>query len=221
MKKNFISLLWLFLICSWVYWYTDYELSSANKLGKKDIIVYQENSGDYNLDNTITRKEFMKVIAKIVWEDIWSDCSYNFRDVKNDWWCKYIEWALKKEFIANNKDFRPNDPITKAESMKLILKARWISRYEYTSDWRNNDMETAYVKWIIEGRYSDFDTYAKRWWIFAIVATEIDTFWWSSSSGVWSGDSSSGSGYGSSSSSSSGNSSSSSWGGDDWRNRVP
>ena len=120
----------------------------------------------------MTRKEFMKVLANKAWDEIPNECDYEFRDVKNDWWCKYIEWAMKSAFVAQDEYFRPNEAMTKAEAMKLILKVRDIDRIQKTSDWRDDDMETAFQKWIIDSEYSDYDSTATRGWIFEALATE-------------------------------------------------
>ena len=77
-----------------------------------------------------------------------------FSDVdKNSWGCKYIEFAYRENLIAKNKFFRPNDLITKTESIKLILKAKWIEKTRVTSNWQEDYMITAYEKWIIEEKY--------------------------------------------------------------------
>lgn len=206
MKKLFILLL-----CVFLWWQatasTNGELESANILWEQGIIVLQENPADYRLDDTITRKEFMKVVANIVWESLPETCNFRFSDVVDDWGCKYIEWALERSFIAENTTFRPDDRITKAESMKLVLQARGISRLEDSGDWRQDDMRTAYTKGIVSQEYTDYNTFATRWWIFERVATPVSTSgWWLES---WDT-----------------NASSSGWGnveiyGDDWRNKVP
>lgn len=94
----------------------------------------------------MTRKEFMKVLANKAGDPIENECDYEFRDVRNDWGCKYIEWAMKKAYVAQDEYFRPNEAMTKAEAMKLILKVRNISRIQKTSDWREDDMQTAFKK---------------------------------------------------------------------------
>lgn len=190
-----------FLFCSFVYGYTEHEHNSANILAEKGIIVAQTDPILYRLDDTITRKEFMKVFVLLIGSEVEDKCDFSFRDVGNDWWCKYIEWALRNSHIAKNLDFRPRDQITKAEAMKLILKARWVSRVQSSWDWRFDDMVTARKRGIIELRYYDYDTYASRGWIFAVAATPLDTFdpiehgWWDGSGGTW-GSSSSSSGWG-------------------------
>jgi len=172
----------VFLLCInfvWVwatYAYTSSQFLAAKNLWEQGIIIKQSGVSEYRLDETITRKEFMKVLANKVGQEVPNECDYEFRDVKNDWGCKYIEWAMKSALIAQDSYFRPHEAMTKAESMKLILKVRNIERVQKTSDWRNDDMETAFQKWIIESKYSDYDTSATRGWIFEALDTEEDLF---------------------------------------------
>ncbi len=141
-------------------------LNAANTLASKWMIVEQDSADWYKLDSDITRKEIMKVVMKISWKEVIDACSGKFWDVTDDWGCKYIEAALSESFIAENPDFRPNDSITKAESMKLILKARGIEKTHDTGDWRDDYMLTAYDKKIILSKYTNHNDEARRWWIF-------------------------------------------------------
>ena len=172
MKKILSGVIILLLSFQTLFAYSQNELSSANKLASEGIISQQDNAKDYRLNDNITRKEFMKVVANITKETIEDTCDNSFNDVADDWGCKYIEWALKKWFIAANATFRPDANITKAESMKLILKARWFIRVQNTDDWRVDDMMSAAQNGIISQRYYDYDTFASRWWIFEVMATE-------------------------------------------------
>ena len=170
--KRILFFLFLFIISWSVQAYTSDQFLAAKKLWERWVIVKKSSVKLYRLDETMTRKEFMKVLANQVWESIPNECDYEFRDVRNDWGCKYIEWAMKKAYVAQDEYFRPNDAMTKAEAMKLILKVRNIERIQKTSDWRADDMQTAYRKWIIASNYSDYDALATRWWIFEALATD-------------------------------------------------
>ena len=171
MRKTFFFLL-LFVFIGSVEAYTSSQFFAAKNLGEQGIIIEESSIQLYRLDETMTRKEFMKVLANKVWDKIENECDYEFRDVKNDWGCKYIEWAMKNAFVAQEDYFRPDENMTKAESMKLILRARDISRVQKSSDWRDDDMQTAFQKWIIEKKYSDYDKTATRWWIFEALDTQ-------------------------------------------------
>lgn len=145
------------------------EQSSAETLAAKWVITV---SDDYRLEDTITRKEMMKIVMNLSWWDVPDLCSGIFPDVVNDWGCKYIEEALYQDFIAPNETFRPNDTITKAESMKLVLKSRAIEKSQNTNDWQADYMETAYTNGLISEKYSDHNDQATRGWIFSVSAKE-------------------------------------------------
>lgn len=145
---------------------------SAEKLAEKSIIKKQETEVLYNLGWKITRKEIMKVVINLSWKEVEDNCESAFSDVANDWWCKYIEWALEYWFVAHNETFRPGDSITKAEALKLIFKAEVLEKKYDTLDWWNDYMLSALEYWMIDEKYSDHNSYATRWWIF-MLATSV------------------------------------------------
>lgn len=166
MKKIYIFLVMSAFLISWAYAYTSTELQWANYLGEKGYIV--DNSAkpaDYRLDDNITRKEIMKIIAKLWGVTPDESCTGKFSDVANDWGCKYIEWALSQNIIAVNPTFRPDDNITKAEAMKMILNVQWIEKAYDGSVWQENYMNTAFDACIVWST-SGYNNMAQRGWIF-------------------------------------------------------
>lgn len=151
------------------------ELSSAQSLAAKWVIKSQENAADFRLGDTITRKEMMKIVMNLSWKNVPETCTGKFWDVANDWGCKYIETALANGFIAKNANFRPNDTITKAESMKLLMQARGINRVANTSDWQADWMNTAYNNGLLSSKYSDHNTPAKRGFLFDVGAKPVSS----------------------------------------------
>lgn len=150
---------------------------SANFLAKKWYIVDNTtNPSLYRLQDTITRKEFMKVVAKLSWWKVEDTCLYSFRDVSNDWGCKYIELALKKWFIAKNKDFRPDDNISKLEAIKLVFKWRSIEKKYQSSSWQDDYIKTALTLWLISSAQFDYNASASRGWIFELAAKTFSDF---------------------------------------------
>jgi hypothetical protein len=176
MLKKYLLLIIVFLFSiTLVFWLFQEEVEKANFLANNGIIKDNSNNpDDYRLWDNITRKETMKIVMKLSWLDIEDKCEWKFDDVINDWGCKYIEAGLKAWFIASNINFRPNDNITKTESMKLVLKARWIEKTIETEKWQEDYMKTAYEYWIIDEEYYDFDSKALRWWIFKIAVETIE-----------------------------------------------
>lgn len=168
----------LFLLISFSYStsfaYTDKQVNAAKYLAEREIIKKQDKIEDYKLNANISRMETMKIIAKLSWKKVEDKCEGIFRDVdKKGWGCKYIEFAYRENLIAKNSLFRPNDFITKTESMKLILKAKWIKKTRITDNWQEDYMITAYEKGIIEKKYSDYNSNALRWWIFATATSVV------------------------------------------------
>lgn len=166
MKKILWTILLFVITSNLTHANTHWEFNAASILATKKVIKMQVDEAWYNLWSNITRKEIMKVVMNLSWKVVTDKCEKKFSDVTNDWGCKYIESALWLWFIAKNPTFRPNDTITKAESMKLILKARGIEKSHNTDDWRDNYMLTAYDNWVITQKYSDHNTKATRGWIF-------------------------------------------------------
>ncbi len=151
------------------------QLESAKALAGQGVIKQGLTSADFGLSNTITRKEIMKIVLNLSGKNVSDTCNGDFEDVANDWGCKYIEAGLRNGFIAANASFRPNDSISKAEAMKLILKARGIDKAYNTSDWQADYMNTAYDNSIIAAKYSDHGSKALRGWIFGIGAADKAT----------------------------------------------
>lgn len=147
-------------------------IESAKFLAKNWIIKEQTNEKNYNVDNSISRREMLKIIMKLSWKNVSGDCEWNFKDLwKNDWGCVYAESALSFWYISNNWIFRPNDNVSKIEAIKMIFQAKWIL-VERTSDWR-----VWYInKWVEEklfDNFTDYNSNAKRWFIFNIASDII------------------------------------------------
>ena len=150
---------------------------AAEFLARKQIIEAQSFSPvKYQLENTITRKEMMKIIANVSQIDIEPDCNSSFQDVFSDWGCKYIEWALKSWFIAKNTNFRPDATLTQAEALKLIFQARKLERRYQTNSWQQDYISSAYYLWYITEKPNNNNTPATRSWIFQAIANTYQEF---------------------------------------------
>ncbi len=175
MKKIFLALGFSFLLVLWVFAYDTIDLQSANYLAGKWYIVDNSSAPDsYRLWDSITRKEIMKVIAKIGWAVPVDNCSGKFSDVGSDWGCKYIEWALGQGIIAANPTFRPDDNITKAEAIKMILKVKNIANTYNGGVWQENYMGTAYDKCIVSST-KNYNQNAQRSFIFNAAYSSENT----------------------------------------------
>lgn len=167
MKKVFAIVLLFSVLFSSAFALSREELA-ANFLASKSVITDKSsNPSEYRLSDTITRKETMKIVAKLAGASVVEKCEGKFSDVVNDWGCKYIERALSVWFIsAGNGKFRPDDNITKTEAMKLIFKARNIAKIYNTENWQKDYADTAYDLGIAPSKYTDYNSDAKRGWIF-------------------------------------------------------
>jgi hypothetical protein len=117
-------------------------LDAANKLATMGVIVDQStNASNYRLGDTITRKELAKVVAKLGNVTVSEACEGKFADLKStDWGCKYAEALLAAGYVAPNANFRGNDEVSKAEALKLVMKARGIEKSS------NSNWQAAYVE---------------------------------------------------------------------------
>jgi hypothetical protein len=170
--KKFVPLAILsvsFLAISSSFAYTSDELDGANFLaGNKYIVDYSTTPEKYRLDDSITRKEVMKIVANVAKADLSkATCTGTFSDVKtDDWGCKYIEWGIDK-VITKNPTFRPDANISKSEALKMIFKVKWIENTATGGTWQENYVATAYAKGWFDTQWTDYTTPATRGWIFA------------------------------------------------------
>jgi len=155
MKKIFL----LFSLCSLLFAltkvtaYNSADVSNANFLAEKGLIVAQSTAAGYRLDDTITRAEVVGIALKIKWIVLPEDyqCKKYFLDtLKNDWVCRAVELSSDIELVSRiNKKFRPQDKITRAEALAIIYKSWWISasldgNNLFTEEWEKWQKELAY-----------------------------------------------------------------------------
>jgi hypothetical protein len=107
----------------------DADVEAANRLASLGVIVdSSSNPSAYNLGSSITRREMLKVMMNLSSVEVSDTCTGKFSDLPaTDWGCKYAEAALSAGFIAANPKFRPNDLVSKAEALKMIMQARGVS----------------------------------------------------------------------------------------------
>lgn len=94
------------------------------------IIVTQSTIRNYRLDENITRAEVVGIALKLKFYGTKLPESYAckgyYSDVTdNDWICRAVELAADNGLVSReNKKFRPQDKITRAEALAIILQAR-------------------------------------------------------------------------------------------------
>ena len=149
---------------------------SANFLANQNVIVDQSSNTEmYKLGSEITRREMIKVAMNISGQTVTDSCTGEFSDLdSSDFECKYAEAALKAGFIANNDMFRPDDNITEAESLKMIMQVKGIER-DANADWRLGYSSKAQSEGLIDSQI-DLGANAKRSWIFETAARSYTEF---------------------------------------------
>ncbi len=160
------------------------ELEAANKLAFEKVIVDKSPTpSEYRLDDTITRREMLKIMMKLSSVLVEDKCEGKFADLSAvDWGCKYAEAALAKGYIAPNTNFRPDDNVSKIEALKMIMQARGIAKDD-AADWRVGYITAAVTYEILDtsgtyGSFTDYDTQALRGWIFVVTIKAMDADLW-------------------------------------------
>ena len=176
MKKILVIFIFLVSISN-AFAYSKLEKLAADFLSYKDIINTQENSENYELDKKITRREMAKVTLRMSDREISNTCKWIFSDLKSwDWGGKYVEQWVNYWFFAKNKNFNPDSNISKIEALKMLMKARNIKKVE-TDDWREGYVLAWIQAGLLEKKFTDYDTKARRWWIFVIWQNAIEYSW--------------------------------------------
>lgn len=100
----------------------------ADLIADYSIINKQSSADWYRLNNTLTRAELAK-IASNLWGMSIKNCSWKiFTDVQSTLWdlCGYIETLADAKVVStSNKYYRPNDTVTRAEAIKILLGVIW------------------------------------------------------------------------------------------------
>jgi len=177
LKKIIVSTFVVALAIFWVSAYSNSDIETANFLAEKWVIVdNSSNAANYRLDDTITRREMLKIMMKLSGKTVEDICNGSFSDMKTgDWGCKYAEAALDNSYIAANSTFRPADNISKIESLKMIMQARSIQRYE-NEDWRAGYVEKAEDEDLLSYAFTDYNTAATRSWIFRVAGQTFSDY---------------------------------------------
>lgn len=119
-------------------------------------------------NNRVTRAEFLKMVLEYKGYRVYSVQSASFTDLQpGDWYYQYVTFAHSQGFISGYSDgsFHPNESITRAEAVTLVMKEAGIIAYDtsnlfhtftdiHESDWFAISVAAATDKGIIQG-YGD------------------------------------------------------------------
>ena len=157
MKKIILTLTGIALMSVSVY-ALNY-LNYAEYLADKHVIVRQRPTENYALADKVLRQEVVgiairltglnfRTVESISLPDPYT-CENTFLDVKqnvpNSWACRSVEIAAKAGIITtNNKQFRPEADITRAEAIAMMLSAvKLMPKTDSTKTWQENVMDTS------------------------------------------------------------------------------
>lgn len=176
-------------------------VENANLLAREWIIVdNSKNVSNYRLYDKILRQETAVVaLWMFKWAKKWF-CENIFSDVSlqkpNNWACYTIEALAEKNIISKqNKNFRPEDFITKSEVLGMLIKSSFNDEYKLDEaniatkwNWQKQIVDFSVSRWIIKN-FSDYDALASRDFVFDIWAnilkyknwtlknSDVEVFW--------------------------------------------
>lgn len=156
------------------------QLESANSLASQGIINDHKNdTKNYNLNDNVLRQEIAAVARWVAKLEKKGKCDNIFKDLSdtkpNTWACRNVEVLVDNNLISKNENFRPEDKITKSETIAMLIKA---IGFDYKLDpnssknWQQQVVEYAASKWVIE-LFTDYNTDATRGWVFQVADTTI------------------------------------------------
>ncbi len=131
-------------------------------------VVEGHSDRNYLPDSEVTRAEFLKISLLNLGYVTYAVQSAGFTDVNpGDWYYQYATFARSKGFVSgyNDGSFKPNNSITRAEAVVMIIDIADIINYDtsYTaanysdvsnSDWYATAVSLATSLGIVEG-YGD------------------------------------------------------------------
>ncbi len=186
MRKIILFLL-SFLVLSSVFWaytaikYSTTDVEAANSLAERWIINnHKDDTSKYNLNDFVLRQEIAAVSRWVAWLPKKSWCDGIFTDVTaakpNTWACLSIEPLVDKWLISKNTTFRPENNITKAETLWMLIRSIGFD-YSYnpknTKSWQEQIVDYSFEKWVIKAKFTDYNVDARRGWVFMIADTTI------------------------------------------------
>lgn len=151
----------------YIHWASEY----MKQLRDRHIMTgYDNTGGDMGADNDITRGELVKMALLATGFNRYESFKHMgyFPDVwGGDWHYYYVESAYEMGLVSGYDDglFRPNEAITRAEAVKIIVEAFDLNLHNYkedrfrdvdSSDWYSDYIETAYDHDLVDGYSSGY-----------------------------------------------------------------
>ena len=104
---------------------------AVNNMGSR-MVVNGDKNGNYNPDNNITRAEFVTIVVRALGlAPDTGESSFSDAD-SSAWYCGYVENAASYGIVRgyDNRNFGPNDMITREQAMTMIARAMKITDLE-------------------------------------------------------------------------------------------
>ena len=140
---------------------------SAMRLQDLGILSGYED-GSFRPDNSITRAEFTKIVVCMMDKESEAKASAGltgFFDVDiASWHTHYIRYAVSRDILSGYADgsFRPNNTITVAEAVTILLRTLGYNEDEVGYFWPNNYMSAANSLGLFSGMDLSADTPVTR-----------------------------------------------------------
>jgi len=150
------------------------EIDAANSLATNGYINdHSDDTAAYNLNQNVLRQEIAAVARGIAGLEKKTSCDGSFTDVTattpNTWACLSVEALLDADLIAANTMFKPENEISKAEAIGMMVKASFGSEYAYdagkASSWQEQVVDFAAGKGVVAS-FTNYDTAATRGFVF-------------------------------------------------------
>jgi len=153
--------------------YSTAQLEAANDLAAKGIINAQADAAGYNLDQNVLRQEIAAVARGVAGLEKTTVAKGTFSDVTatspNNWAVYSVEALADAGLIAKNATFRPEDKISKAEAIGMVVKAAFGDAYAYDAakgtSWQEQVVAFA-VENGVAANFTNYDTAATRGFVF-------------------------------------------------------
>ena len=150
------------------------EIDAANALAANGYINdHSSDTAAYNLNQNVLRQEIAAVARGIAGLDKKTSCDGSFTDVTattpNTWACYSVEALLDADLIAANTMFKPENEISKAEAVGMMVKAAFGDEYAYdagkATSWQEQVVDFAVANAVVS-RFTNYDTAATRGFVF-------------------------------------------------------
>lgn len=123
-------------------------------------IISGYDDGTFRPTNTINRAELLTILTNAIDADFGGkslgDC---FSDVKNEWFAVFVCYAKENEWVGGFSDnsYRPSQPVTKAESLKIIFSAfKYEPCEEVTKEpYKDVDLDSWYAPYACKAKQDE------------------------------------------------------------------